>query len=71
MLPHVWDMARATPKPEQSERRIQLRVSAPLYAELHAASERELRSLNATVVVLLTEALAARAKKRGRQEATP
>lgn len=53
-------MAKPTPKPDLPERRLQLRFPAELYAAVYALADDEMRTLNATVALLLTEALAAR-----------
>ena len=45
------------------EKRITLRLPAELHAEIETLAESDLRSLNAEIIILLREAIAARKQK--------
>ena len=56
-------------EPPMAERKLTLRISEELHAEIAALAEEDLRSVHSEIIVLLREAIAARkaAKKGGEQ----
>lgn len=53
-------MAKPTLRPERPTRDVRLRLPADVYAAVFALADDEMRTLNATVLLLLHEALSAR-----------
>lgn len=55
----------APKEPEPTEKRLTIRLPRDVYTRLDDVAEEELRSLNAQIVVLLTEALELRSRRNG------